>query len=323
MTIQHDDARSIPITYEKSLDSNLPWFSLTPNKVFPPSDKESSSRSEPPSTNDKTTSGYSSEGDDEGSASDKSWENDDLLFPIIEDIQPLEFIKDKNNILIKSQLRTTIPNANYRTFDIPRSPHLNNTDTYILEPNINLPKHISIYGGILHPSDKTYRVSILNITTVTDHNIEINEQLGEMIPITTNDQGYEFVETSIQYDRPPPHHQPLTKSQLEQIDIGELNQESKSEFIALIEQHDINMGNHPPIHHRPYRMSLIELEFLEKELDRFCKMGIIRPSSSPWVSPILLVKKSTPSSTTANKPPVTQNLRLIVDFRKLNALQPF
>jgi hypothetical protein len=46
-----------------------------------------------------------------------------------------------------------------------------------------------------------------------------------------------------------------------------------------------------PISHRPYRLSPIETDHLQKELDKYCNLGVIAPSNSPWAAPVILVKK--------------------------------
>ena len=46
-----------------------------------------------------------------------------------------------------------------------------------------------------------------------------------------------------------------------------------------------------PIAKRPYRMAAHELIELKKELQELTDKGFIRPSTSPWGSPILFVKK--------------------------------
>lgn len=63
-----------------------------------------------------------------------------------------------------------------------------------------------------------------------------------------------------------------------------------------------------PISHRPYRMSPIEADYLQKELDKYCKLGIITPSNSPWAAPVILVKKK------------NGEYRMVIDYRKLNAV---
>jgi hypothetical protein len=61
-----------------------------------------------------------------------------------------------------------------------------------------------------------------------------------------------------------------------------------------------------PIKQRPYRLSPGEHEFVGKEIDHMLDQGIIRPSTGPWSSPIVLVKKK------------NGKMRFCVDYRKLN-----
>ena len=61
-----------------------------------------------------------------------------------------------------------------------------------------------------------------------------------------------------------------------------------------------------PIAKRPYRMAANELEELKKKLRELHDKGYIRPSSSPWGSPVLFVKKKDGS------------LRMCIDYRSLN-----
>ncbi|KAG1033667.1 hypothetical protein G6F43_013536 [Rhizopus delemar] len=63
-----------------------------------------------------------------------------------------------------------------------------------------------------------------------------------------------------------------------------------------------------PIRHRPYRLSPIEADYLQKELDKYCKLGIISPSNSPWAAPVILVKKK------------NGDYRMVIDYRKLNTV---
>ena len=59
-----------------------------------------------------------------------------------------------------------------------------------------------------------------------------------------------------------------------------------------------------PIAKRPYRMSVEELVELKDLLDK----EYIKPSASPWGSPVLFVKKKDGS------------MRLCIDYRSLNAV---
>ena len=49
-----------------------------------------------------------------------------------------------------------------------------------------------------------------------------------------------------------------------------------------------------PIAKRPYRMLVEELEELKKQLREMLESGVIRPSASPWGSPVLFVRKKDP-----------------------------
>jgi hypothetical protein len=64
----------------------------------------------------------------------------------------------------------------------------------------------------------------------------------------------------------------------------------------------------PPISRRPYRMPPNELAKLKKQLQDLLNKVLIRPSSSEWGFPALLVKKK------------DNSLRMCVDYRPLNAV---
>jgi RNase H-like domain found in reverse transcriptase/Reverse transcriptase (RNA-dependent DNA polymerase)/Retroviral aspartyl protease/Integrase zinc binding domain/Retrotransposon gag protein len=61
-----------------------------------------------------------------------------------------------------------------------------------------------------------------------------------------------------------------------------------------------------PISRAPYRMAPSELVELKKQLEELLEKGFIRPSGSPWGSPVLFVKKKDGS------------MRLCIDYRQLN-----
>jgi hypothetical protein len=63
-----------------------------------------------------------------------------------------------------------------------------------------------------------------------------------------------------------------------------------------------------PIAKRPYRMSVDELEELKKQLRELSNKEYIRPSASPWGSPVLFVKKKDGS------------MMMCIDYRNLNAM---
>ncbi|CAF3026839.1 unnamed protein product [Rotaria sp. Silwood2] len=89
---------------------------------------------------------------------------------------------------------------------------------------------------------------------------------------------------------------------------GKLFDISESSKIDIILKKAINTGTHCPIHTPPYRKSNKDQETLRKETDKLLKNGIIEHSTSPWSSPVVLVKKK--DGTT----------RFCVDYRRLNQI---
>ena len=61
-----------------------------------------------------------------------------------------------------------------------------------------------------------------------------------------------------------------------------------------------------PIYKKPYRIGSEELAELKKQLDEQLRKGFIRPSASPWGSPVLFVSKK------------GGTIRLCIDYRSLN-----
>ncbi|UYV71271.1 hypothetical protein LAZ67_8002457 [Cordylochernes scorpioides] len=56
-------------------------------------------------------------------------------------------------------------------------------------------------------------------------------------------------------------------------------------------KHWIDTEDAKPIKHKPYRVRPKERDIIKDQIDEMLKEGIIRPSSSPWSFPVMLVKK--------------------------------
>ncbi|CAF4081208.1 unnamed protein product, partial [Rotaria magnacalcarata] len=72
--------------------------------------------------------------------------------------------------------------------------------------------------------------------------------------------------------------------------------------------HVIITADHPPISVRPYYRTIEQRKELQHEVDKLLMDNIVRPSTSPWSSPVILKKK--PDGT----------YRFLVDFRRLNSI---
>lgn len=106
------------------------------------------------------------------------------------------------------------------------------------------------------------------------------------------------------------------KAQYEKDIIGGLllkyqNTFSKNEWdlgLTNLVEHTIDTGNAQPIRQRPRRVPLALANEEKQAIEDLVKKGVIEESSSPWSSPIVLVKKK------------SGELRPCVDYRKVNAL---
>lgn len=72
--------------------------------------------------------------------------------------------------------------------------------------------------------------------------------------------------------------------------------------------HHIDTGTHAPLRQRPYRVSASERGVINEHVEDMLQRDVIRPSQSPWSSPVVLVTKKDGS------------LRFCVDYRRLNKI---
>ncbi len=73
-------------------------------------------------------------------------------------------------------------------------------------------------------------------------------------------------------------------------------------------EHKIETQGHPPIRQRPFRTEFSRRQEVRNQVGNLLEAGVVRPSCSPWASPIVLVGKKDGTQ------------RMCVDYRKLNAI---
>lgn len=109
---------------------------------------------------------------------------------------------------------------------------------------------------------------------------------------------------------PDPNRHTLTVSE-NQLLSEVIAQFPSSENLGLgrthLETHNIDTGIHSPIKSRYYPVSPAVQSIIDSEVDRMLNLGIIEESSSPWASPVTLVRKPNKN-------------RLCIDFRKVNEI---
>jgi hypothetical protein len=71
-------------------------------------------------------------------------------------------------------------------------------------------------------------------------------------------------------------------------------------------EHVIELKDDEPVYRPPYRLSPKEQDTLRSQLQTMLRLGLVRPSRSPYGAPVLFVKKRDGS------------LRMVVDYRALN-----
>ena len=98
------------------------------------------------------------------------------------------------------------------------------------------------------------------------------------------------------------------KQQVKQV-LGEF-EELFSDTIGQtnIAHHKIDTGDNPPIRQRAKQMPYAFREESNKQIEDMLEKGIIRPSTSPWASPIVLVHKK------------SGDFRFCIDYRRLNQI---
>ena len=76
-------------------------------------------------------------------------------------------------------------------------------------------------------------------------------------------------------------------------------------------EHEIRLNSNEPVRSKPYTAPYALNQCIKDEIKSMLQMGIIEPSSSPYASPVVIVKKADGSN------------RFCIDYRKLNRITVF
>ena len=80
---------------------------------------------------------------------------------------------------------------------------------------------------------------------------------------------------------------------------------------CTVAQHEIKLTDERPIVSKPYSMPFALRESVQNDLEKMFRLGVIRHSSSPYASPVVVVRKKDGSN------------RVCIDYRKLNKVTEF
>lgn len=257
----------------------------------------------------------------------------------------IQAINQGTDILLEApQNGLTVPSSTSKTIWIKKPKNEQRNLIYNLE--ITNPKVINSMGCFdsclnLITNRKSLEIRIFN-RSPTDMSFDPGEEIGIIEKINPESdtiiQAYELDSspqlcmmetTEFALENEMENNNKLLESEkYKKLDIGKLDAETMRNLRKLLKKYEnifdwdnntighTNLLKHKitikedtmPISHRPYRISPLEAEHLQKELDKYCKLGVIEPSNSPWAAPVILVKKK------------NGEYRMVIDYRKLNAV---
>ncbi|KAF0737753.1 hypothetical protein Ae201684_006247 [Aphanomyces euteiches] len=128
---------------------------------------------------------------------------------------------------------------------------------------------------------------------------------GVVCPVQTTNQPIkelpiDWVDSSLSVEQ----RELLRKTLLDFADI--FVDTSKAPGRTHLVEFSIDTGDSAPIRSAPYRTSKAEDDIMEAEINQYQDLGLIRPSKSPWASPVLMIRKPDGS------------IRFCIDYRRLN-----
>ena len=188
----------------------------------------------------------------------------------------------------------------------------------------SVPSTVLAAYSVCQASSRSVPVRLMN-TSNFDIKLHAGQKVGEFCPIVE----VPLINHNI-YSNVPTHCCSTTTvskdiiHDLENALSPELSISERSEILATLMKfadvfqetlghtdvisHKIDTGDAPPIRQYPRRLPYAFREEVKSQVTDMLQKGVIEPSSSPWASPIVLVKKK------------DGQYRFCVDYRKLNAV---
>ncbi|MGL4337185.1 MAG: retroviral-like aspartic protease family protein, partial [Turicibacter sp.] len=188
------------------------------------------------------------------------------------------------------------------------------TEEFLFEPNESfMEKHdLPMCNGLVTILDRKIPVRFVNFAD-KPLILKANTRIGQITPVQELPMD-NIPEQVKRYSKPVVNSKILTKQQ-NQIMSNLLDKYecvfAKHEYDlgrTHVIEHEIPLTDPTPIKQRAYKIPHAYQGEVKRQIDLMLKYNILRPSFSPWSSPIVPVKKK------------TGELRLCVDYRKLNGV---
>ncbi|CAF1317570.1 unnamed protein product [Rotaria sordida] len=205
---------------------------------------------------------------------------------------PIDVIQSENSIIMSPAL---LHINNYTTYLEVYNPH---DYTYTLPTNTLLgrvthtPYHVPsflLFDPSSRPSSVSSQPHILNAIELEQTSPETSQTIDHLIAHITNVQDKQQLRS-------------ILHKHMKLFDTSKVTQANTPI------QHTINTGDSLPVSSRPYPRTIEQRRELQDEIQKMIQTNQIRPSNSPWSSPVIIHKKK------------DGGIRFLVDYRKLNSV---
>ena len=233
-------------------------------------------------------------------------------------------LRTYQNCMLPAQSETLVPvRVNKKIWNQPMS-------CMLAEPTINLASKFSISAARCLIAVKEGK-SVLRVINPTDASISLNKGtvigkantiMPACVSLLTTGESDNITPNSVQLNRCSSNEIPID---LEDSDLDSREKSSLTNFLKgyrdifatkLSElgevtkfEHTIETGNAPPTRQRFYRTTPAIKQEIERQINDLLDNDLIEESSSPWTSPVVMVKKKQPGV-----------YRMAIDYRKLNSV---
>ena len=234
-----------------------------------------------------------------------------LVFP--NDVTKSLFVFDSNvpdplAVVLDKDIEVPAQHEVFQTARV-KSPTISES---ILEPNMTLSsKGVLVARVVFRPKEQRVPIQIINPgkeTVKLYRGMKVGN-LQQVDDVDMTDPVFTSKDTKSEVDFDLNHIQPEEKSQMEHLLNSHSNIFSSSSGdlgLTSLSEHKIETQDAVPIKQLPQRLPNALRPVVEEQVNEMLDNEVIKPSNSPWSSPVVLVRKKDGS------------WRFCIDFRKLN-----